>query len=369
MITGRGDASVFVDRALLEAQVLAGAGAPEDACAALDAVVHLDRARVMPELHKLLDGMAVEERGIAFRFVPGGTFAMGDDLREPDERPQHEVTLPGFWLSEAPLSWDDVMQVLGFPPAPERATREQIDALGDDVVRALAADWGFRGGDRIRLQYCENQTLHARDWHAHEQGSTWQQGDKIVTSQEIFGSPERHDKSSPYRYDQKPMIAVSFHVAEIVANRLSTTGRARYRVPSEAEWERAARGCWRGADYPWGDDEPDGARADFGHFKDFAIQPSRSHAPNDYGLFAMAGGVWEWCADHYDAGYYARSPKVSPLCVLSDDDVPARDRRRVVRGGSWADDADVLRCSFRAALSDDDGSSPNVGIRVARDTR
>jgi formylglycine-generating enzyme required for sulfatase activity len=134
------------------------------------------------------------------------------------------------------------------------------------------------------------------------------------------------------------------------------------RLPFEREWERAARGTLVGAEYPWGDEPPDGSRADFGRL-DFGRlsgclpQPPTERAPNEYGLFALAGTVWEWCEDRYsDRGV---SVDADPGAV---DATATTNGDRVLRGGSFVDDDIALRVAFRlGALPYLYG--PNIGVR------
>jgi len=105
------------------------------------------------------------------------------------------------------------------------------------------------------------------------------------------------------------------------------------RLPTEAEWERACRGGLEGKSYPWGDEPPSG-RCNFApngqKEKDGYgfTAPVGSFAPNNYGLYDMAGNVWEWCSDFYDKTYYTRSPEKNPAG-------PDSGYSRVLRGGSW----------------------------------
>lgn len=354
-----------VEELIAAAEAAREAGEREREAALLDRAARLDRERALPRLLQVLDELSITELGLRFRYIPAGSFVMGASDGDDDEKPPHEVTLQAFWMTDAPLSWSDLNRLLGLPEPPHAPSEEQAEQLAKAVGRkargrtsARAAVMDYAMSARIRLQYCENETLRAGDWHQHDVPSVWMSQGKEVRSEEIFGRPPRAS-DGPYRYDLKPAVAVDWSLAEFVARQASTSN-VTYALPTEAEWERAARGCFVAAPYPWGDAPPDPQRADFDRMDELHIQPSRRFPPNDFGLYAMAGSVWEWCADAYDAGFYARSPREAPLASR-----PPVDRmERVVRGGSWTDCPEALRVAFRSSSAE--GMTPNIGFRLVR---
>jgi formylglycine-generating enzyme len=244
--------------------------------------------------------MAVKEHGITFRYIPAGTFLMGSDTGEPDESPVHSVRLDDYWLAEVPMSWAAYCDLMGWkhPPAgrPGRMPREGPGRVPPGFM--------LNEANKIRLQYCEDETVRATDWHTHTLPHDWTRDDgQKVDSRTLFGGPEREDPLRPWRYDRKPMVSVAWQEAEELCTRLSTPD-IRYSLPTEAEWERATRGGLAGCRYPSGNEPPNSELCDFDRFNDFSILPTHRLPPNGYGLYAMTGSVWEWTADWYDAEYY-----------------------------------------------------------------
>jgi formylglycine-generating enzyme required for sulfatase activity len=238
-----------------------------------------------------------DDFGVEMALVPAGEFQMGSENGHSVERPVHTVYLDAFYM--------DIYEV--------------TNALYEKCVQA---------------------------------GACTLPGDsKSYTRSSYYGNAQ---------YDDYPVIWVDWEQAGVYC---AWRGA---RLPSEAEWEKAARGGLDGKLYPWGDESPDckkgaknGAKLDDdGGCNETDTEPVGSYSPNGYGLYDMAGNVWEWAADWYGGNYYASSPSEDPAGPASGDD-------RVVRGGSWNNRSNGVRSAFRYNAAPD-LKSGSVGFRCSR---
>ena len=138
------------------------------------------------------------------------------------------------------------------------------------------------------------------------------------------------------------------------------------RLPTEAEWEYAARGGLKGKAFPWGDEPVDKTRANYGGSQIGAATPVGSYPANGYGLFDMAGNVWEFMADEW--GPYPSSPQTNPVAggnLFLDDTFLTVTTRRVIRGGSFGGAPVNLRVTYRDSHPPE-GARDFVGFRCAQ---
>lgn len=182
-----------------------------------------------------------------------------------------------------------------------------------------------------------------------------------------WSDPKLHGVSIQQR-DNEPVVCVTWDEADAYAAWLSAKTGQRYRLPSEAEWEYAARAGTEGA-RPWGD-APLREHANFGEDaccgpvasgadKWLYTSPVGSFPPNPFGLYDMLGNVWQWTDDC--AGTYAPAPADSSAVQTGDCS------RRMLRGGAWFQGADSVRSAARAN-DDHRFRAPDIGFRIARDT-
>jgi formylglycine-generating enzyme required for sulfatase activity len=247
--------------------------------------------------------------------IPAGEFLMGFPDANDDERPAHHVFLAEYLIGRLPVTQSEYARFI-------RATGYQAPAVRDLPLIA---------GDEREAMFKELAAPYV--WHG--------------------GEP-------PAERGNHPVVLVKYEDATAYCQWLSDTLGRVFRVPTEAEWEKAARGGLVGQQYPWGD-EIGPAHCNF------LVDPSLKHdrgttlaskyPPNGYGLHDMSGNVWEWVSDWYGRDYYAVSEAKDPLG-------PSEGVMRLVRGGSWVnDDVSMLRCAYRHQVPPDTYAY-SLGFRV-----
>jgi sulfatase modifying factor 1 len=251
--------------------------------------------------------------------IPAGDFVMGSDDAEEDERPLHRVYVDEFLMGVHPVTNAEYARFVN-------DTDHRAPAIYELPMVVTA-------GTRDR-----EQTFRTA-------------GQPYVWT----------DSAPPADRLDHPVTLVRWDDALAYCAWLSEkTGRG-VRLPTEAEWEKAARGGLEGKRYPWGE-RLDRNLANF--LTDPAQRPARgttpcgAYPPNGYGLFDITGNVWEWVQDWYDPTYYSVSPERNPTG-------PARGYMRIVRGGGWlVVDVRMLSCSHRHKVPPDTYSY-GIGFRIA----
>jgi sulfatase modifying factor 1 len=145
-----------------------------------------------------------------------------------------------------------------------------------------------------------------------------------------------------FNHPEQPVAGISWHEATAYCVWFSSETGRRYRLPTEAEWERAARGAVEQKQFPWGDDPPQ-SLTEYSARWQTGPEPVARYAPNGFGLFNMCDNVHEWCSDWYDPNYYSVSPERNPRG-------PESGQRKASRGGSWRHQIKVARCSARSSI-------------------
>jgi len=233
-------------------------------------------------------------------FIPAGTFIMGDMAGDTDERPPHEVYVDAFFI-------------------------DRFEVTNSDFVVFLA-EKGNRETEGIPWILTESESCRI-----YESGG----GFEVEPG-----------------YEDHPVVMVNYYGAEEYAR------WAGKRLPTEAEWERAAGGGIADSPYPWGDD-PDTTRANYDR-KRSGTTPVGVYPPNGFGLFDMAGNVSELVGDWYDASFYRNAPAKNP-------GGPMEGTTHTVRGGNWASGPDSLTVYHRDEGTPPYRSLPTVGFRCAKD--
>lgn len=165
----------------------------------------------------------------------------------------------------------------------------------------------------------------------------------------------RYSEDTCFNAPDQPVVGVSWFDAVAYCDWLSAATGATWRLPTEAERERAMRGGSEGRRFPWGDD----AGSDDRRYTQEAPMPVGTSEPNGYGLLDIACNVHEWCSDWYGPEYYAASPERDPHG-------PASGVRRSSRGGAWRHQIKVCRCAARSSLVPTFRYN-DYGLRVVRE--
>jgi formylglycine-generating enzyme len=246
--------------------------------------------------------------------IPAGDFLMGASDAEEDERPVHRVHVSEFFIGRFQVTHDEYARFV-------RATGHPIPAV--------------RGLPLIAT------------------------GERDALFREL-AAPYAWNDQPPPALAGHPVVLVRYEDAAAYCRWLADALKRDVRLPTEAEWEKAARGGMEAQRFPWGDDI-DASRCNY--LVDPTVKHQRStrptgmYSPNAYGLYDMCGNVWEWVADWYGAEYYSRGETRDPRG-------PASGTQRVVRGGSWVnDDVSMLRCAVRHKVPPDTYAY-SIGFRI-----
>jgi formylglycine-generating enzyme len=159
-----------------------------------------------------------------------------------------------------------------------------------------------------------------------------------------------------FNHPEQPVAGVSWHEAVRYCEWLSAQTASTFRLPTEAEWELAARGGLEQKSFPWGNTPPQ-TLPNYATRWQKGPEPVARYTPNAFGLYDICDNVHEWCSDWYDPNYYAASPERNPQG-------PPQTKRKSSRGGSWRHHIKVARCSARSSIPPE-FEYADYGFRVA----
>ncbi len=258
-------------------------------------------------------------------FIRGGIFSMGSNDGETDEKPVHEVKVKPFFMDRTPVT---NAEFEAFTKAAKYVTTAEHVLTSKEIPGLLPEFEGKTLGICFRPSKGVTDLRDSGQWWKPEIGANWRHPDGPGTD---LKGREKH-----------PVVHVSWDDA------VAYCKWAGKRLPTEAEFEFAARGGLEGARYAWGNEFNPGGKwmantwqgkfpeANSGEDGYRNTSPVGSYQPNGFGLFDMAGNVWEWCSDWYLPDFYARSPKENPQGPdTSFDPNEPGVMKRVTRGGSW----------------------------------
>jgi sulfatase modifying factor 1 len=298
--------------------------------------------------------------------IPGGTFSMGSNDHYPEEAPVHRATVDGFWIDRTPVT--------------NRQFKAFVRATGHKTFAEIPPDPKDYPGALPHMIYAGSLVFtpppgvtNLRDW------SQWWQFMKGANWRHPYGP-----KSNINVHDNHPVVHVSYSDA------LAYGKWAGKDLPTEAEWEFAARGGLDGAEFAWGDEfTPGGVHVANTWQGEFPRQnlnadgyertsPVTAFPPNGYGVHDMIGNVWEWTADWYAARHEADAPKA---CCIPENPRGAREEdsydphqpniripRKVIKGGSHLCAPNYCRRYRPAARHAEavDTSTNHLGFRCVR---
>lgn len=239
---------------------------------------------------------------IALVSIPEGSFEMGGDSARTGERPVHTVTLDAFRMSACEITNSQYSDYLN------AALSAGVISVDTAICSIIGETGIYKGKEYMNLGYPE--VTNRKNWIRFDDRSFWVEPGK----------------------EKWPVVYVTWYGAYAFAAHYGM------RLPTEAEWEYAARGG-KQFEYGTGDGTISSAKANFNLDSDHP-RAVGCYRPNPFGLYDMAGNVSEWCNDRFGWEYYSSSPGHNPQG-------PEKGEYRVVRGGSWIDGVFSCRSAFR----------------------